>query len=111
MSGLMKNTAEVKRRKGGTCSIFVHDVLPIEYPSFFEPRHAVQFRDWLQEAVPLADIVLTNSKYSRASLIELAAKSGWRLPRVEILQLGSGFGDPLTARGQAMASLAARDVL
>jgi glycosyltransferase involved in cell wall biosynthesis len=109
--GYMKRIAEAKRRYEIKFSIFVHDVLPIEYPSFFEPRHAVQFRNWLQEAVPLADIVLTNSKYSRASLIELAAKSGWRLPRVEILQLGSGFGDPLAARGQPTASLPARYVL
>jgi glycosyltransferase involved in cell wall biosynthesis len=41
--------------------------------------------------------VLTNSKYSRASLIELAAKSGWPLPHVEVLQLGSGFADRPTA--------------
>ena len=109
--GYMKHIAEAKRRYGIKFSIFVHDVLPIEYQSFFERRHAVQFRNWLQEAIPVADIVLTNSKYSRAALIELAAKSGWRLPRVEILQLGSGFGDRLTARGRTMASLPARYVL
>jgi glycosyltransferase involved in cell wall biosynthesis len=109
--GYMKHIAEVKRRYGIKFSIFVHDVLPIEYQSFFEPRHALQFRNWLQEAIPVADIVLTNSKYSRAALIALAAKSGWRLPRVEILQLGSGFGDRPTDRGQPMASLPARYVL
>jgi glycosyltransferase involved in cell wall biosynthesis len=109
--GYMKHIAEVKRRYGIKFSIFVHDVLPIEYQSFFEPRHAVQFRNWLQEAIPVADVVLTNSKYSRAALSALAAKSGWRLPRVEILQLGSGFADRPTARGQPMASLPARYVL
>jgi glycosyltransferase involved in cell wall biosynthesis len=109
--GYMKSIAEAKRRYGIKFSIFVHDVLPIEYATFFEPRHAVQFRNWLQEAVPVADIVLTNSEYSRASLIALAAKSGWPLPRVEVLPLGSGFGDPLAARGQPMASLPARYIL
>jgi glycosyltransferase involved in cell wall biosynthesis len=109
--GYMKHMAAAKRRYGIRFSIFVHDVLPIEYPSFFEPRHAVQFGNWLREAIPVADIVLTNSKYSRAGLIELAAKSGWRLPRVEVLQLGSGFDDRLTAHGQTMASLPARYVL
>jgi glycosyltransferase involved in cell wall biosynthesis len=109
--GYMKHMAEAKRRYGITFSIFVHDVLAIEYPSFFEPRHAVQFGNWLREAIPVADIVLTNSKYSRDGLIELAAKSGWRLPRVEILELGSGFGDRLTAHAQTMASLPARNVL
>jgi glycosyltransferase involved in cell wall biosynthesis len=64
----------------------------------------------------VTDIVLTNSNYSRASLIELAAKSGWPLPRVEVLQLGSGFAERPTAQGQTTAgpttaSLPARYVL
>jgi glycosyltransferase involved in cell wall biosynthesis len=109
--GYMKHMAEAKRRYGIRFAIFVHDVLPFEYPSFFEPRHAVQFGNWLRDAIPVADIVLTNSKYSRAGLIELAAKSGWRLPRVEILEFGSGFADLLAANGQTIASLPARYVL
>jgi glycosyltransferase involved in cell wall biosynthesis len=109
--GYMKSVAEAKRRYGIKFSIFVHDVLPIDYPPYFEPRHAAQFAKWLEEAIPVTDIVLTNSKYSRTSLIALAAKSGWRLPRIEVLQLGSGFGDRPTNRGQTLASLPARYVL
>jgi glycosyltransferase involved in cell wall biosynthesis len=114
--GYMRHMAQAKQRYGVKFSIFIHDVLPVEYPEFFEPRHAVQFGNWLQEAIPVTDIVLTNSNYSRASLIELAAKSGWPLPRVEILQLGSGFAERPTAQGQTtagptMASLPTRYVL
>ena len=109
--GYMKHIAEAKRRYGIKFAIFIHDVLPIEFPHLFEPRHVLQFTNWLQEAIPVADIVLTNSEYSRASIIELAAKSGWRLPRVEVLPLGSGFGDLQAGRGQTMASLPARYVL
>ena len=109
--GYMKHMAETKRRYGIKFSIFVHDVLPMEFPSFFEPRHAIHFGHWLREAIPLADIVLTNSKYTRGRRIELTAKSGWRVPRIEVLEPGSGFSDRLPARGQAMASLPARYVL
>jgi glycosyltransferase involved in cell wall biosynthesis len=111
LPGYARHIAEAKRRYGIKFAIFVHDVLPIEHQSFFEPRHAVQFRDWLQEVIPVTDIVLTNSKYSRASLIALAAKSGWRLPRVEVLELGSGFPERLTSRGPTTASLPTRYVL
>jgi glycosyltransferase involved in cell wall biosynthesis len=100
----MKYIAEVKRRYGIKFSIFIHDVIPIKHQSFVEPHHAFQFRNWLQDAIPVADIVLTNSKYSRAALIELAAESGWRLPRVEIVEPGSGFGDRLTAGDQTTTS-------
>src|SRR5260370_4260389 len=40
-----------------------------------------------------------------------AAESGWRLPRVVALEMGSGFGDRLTADEQAMVSLPPRYVL
>jgi glycosyltransferase involved in cell wall biosynthesis len=83
----------------------------MEFPSFFEPHHATHFGHWLREAISVTDIVLTNSKYSRARLIKLAAKSGWRLPPIKMLEPGSGFIDRLPARGQAMASLPARYVL
>jgi glycosyltransferase involved in cell wall biosynthesis len=106
----VKYIAQAKRCYGIKFSIFVHDVLPIEYESFFEPHHVVQFRNWLQDAIPVADMVFTNSKHSRTALIELAEKSGWRLPRVEILEPGSGMGDRLTAGGQTI-SLPTRYVL
>ena len=109
--GYVKHMAETKRRHGIKFSIFVHDVLPMEFPSFFEPHHATHFGNWLGEAMSVADIVLTNSKYSRDRLIELTAKSGWRLPPIEVLEPGSGVIDRLPARRQAMASLPARYVL
>ena len=107
----MKHIAEAKRRYGIEFSILVHDLIPIKYQSFVEPHHAVQYRNWLQDAIPVADIVFTNSKHSRAALIELAAESGWRLPRVEIMQPGSGFADRLRAGYQTMTSFPARYVL
>jgi glycosyltransferase involved in cell wall biosynthesis len=109
--GYVKHMAETKRRYGIKFALFLHDVLPMEFPSFFEPRHAIDFERWLREVIPVADTVLTNSKYTRARLIELTAKSGWRLPRIEVLEPGSGFSDRLPVRGQATASLPARYVL
>ena len=107
----MKYFAEAKRRSGVKFAIMVHDLIPIKYGSFVEPRHTAQFRDWLRAAIPVADIVFTNSKHTRTALIEFAAESGWRLPPVVALEMGSGFGDRLTAGEQAMVSLPPRYVL
>jgi glycosyltransferase involved in cell wall biosynthesis len=109
--GYMKHITEAKRSYGIGFAILVHDLIPIKYESFVEPHHTVQFRDWLRDALPVADIVFTNSKYTRTALIEFAGESGWRLPHVEALELGSGFNDPLPAREQATTSLPARYVL
>src|SRR5215467_11930643 len=107
----MKYFAEAKRRSGVKFAIMVHDLIPIKYESFVEPHHTAQFRDWLRAAIPVADIVFTNSKHTRTALIEFAAESGWRLPPVVALEMGSGFGDRLTAGEQAMVSLPPRYVL
>jgi glycosyltransferase involved in cell wall biosynthesis len=107
----MKYFAEAKRCYGVKFAIMVHDLIPIKYESFVEPHHTAQFRDWLRDAIPVADIVFTNSKHTRTALITFAAESGWRLPRVVALEMGSGFGDRLTADEQAIVSLPPRYVL
>jgi len=107
----MKHIAEAKRRYGIKFAPLVHDLIPIKHESLVEPHHTAQFREWLRAAIPVADIVFTNSKHTRTALITFAAESGWRLPRVVALEMGSGFGDRLTAGEQAMVSLPSRYVL
>jgi glycosyltransferase involved in cell wall biosynthesis len=109
--GYIKSIADVKRCYGIKFSMLLHDLIPIKYESLVEPHHTVQFRSWLREAITVADIVFTNSKYTRTALIEFAAESGWRLPRVEVLPLGSGLAGRLAARDQATTSFPARYVL
>jgi glycosyltransferase involved in cell wall biosynthesis len=107
----LKHIAAAKRRYGIKFAILVHDLIPIKYESFVEPHHTVQYRNWLRDAIPLADIVFTNSKYSRTALVQFAAESGWRLPRVEALEMGSALDDRFTAGEPLMTSFPARYVL
>jgi glycosyltransferase involved in cell wall biosynthesis len=107
----MKHMAEAKRRYGIKFSILIHDLIPIEYESFVEQRHVVQFRNWLEEAIPVADVVLTTSKHSRNALQKLAADSGWALPRVEVVEPGSGLNDRLLSGAERTISLPQRYVL
>jgi glycosyltransferase involved in cell wall biosynthesis len=89
----MKHVADAKRRYGIRFSILIYDLIPIENPSFVEQQHVVQFRKWLGDAIPVADVVLTISRHSRDALIKWAAEAGCRLPRVDIVELGSGLSD------------------
>jgi glycosyltransferase involved in cell wall biosynthesis len=107
----MKHIAEAKRRYGIRFSILIHDLIPIENEAFVEQRHVVQFRNWLKEAIPAADVVLTISQYSRAALIKLAADAGWSLPRVEVVAPGSGLNDRPMAGDQRTISFPQRYVL
>ena len=111
----MKYIAEMKRYYGIKFAPLVHDLIPIKHESLVEPHHTVQFRDWLRAAIPVSDIVFTNSKHTRTALVTFVVESGWPLPpRVEALEMGSGFRDtldPLTAGTQTTISLPPRYVL
>ena len=65
VSNYMRHIAKTKRRYGIKHAILVHDLIPIEYESFVEQQHVVQFRNWLQDAISLSDVVLTISEHSR----------------------------------------------
>ena len=107
----VKHIAEAKRRYGIKFSTLIHDLIPIEYELLVEQCHVVQFRSWLQEALPIADVVLTTSKHSRNALIKLASDAGWPLPRVEVVEPGSGLNNQLLSGDQGTVSLPQRYVL
>jgi glycosyltransferase involved in cell wall biosynthesis len=109
--GYLKHIAEAKQRYGIKFSILVHDLIPIENPSFVEQQHVVQFRNWLLQAIPVADVVLTVSKYSRNALIKWAAAAGLSLPRTEVLRPGSGLSDRPMAEDHRAISFPQRYVL
>jgi len=107
----MKHIAQAKRRYGIKFSILIHDLIPIEYESFVDQQHVIQFRKWLEQAIPVADVVLTTSKHSRNALVKLAADAGWSLPRVEVVEPGSGLNDRLLTETARPMDLPQRYVL
>jgi glycosyltransferase involved in cell wall biosynthesis len=106
-----KHIAEAKRRYGIKHAILIHDLIPIEYESFVEQQHVVQFRNWLQDVLTVSDVVLTISEYSRDVLVRLAEAVGWSLPRVEVIKPGSGLSDGLIERSQTTTRFPPRYVL
>jgi glycosyltransferase involved in cell wall biosynthesis len=107
----IKHMVEAKRRHGVKFSMLIYDLIPLENESFVEQRHVAQFRNWLTEAMPVADVVLTISMHSRAALIKLSAAAAWSLPRIEVVKLGSGLSDRPIAEQQRTLSFPPRYVL
>jgi glycosyltransferase involved in cell wall biosynthesis len=100
-----KHMAAAKTRYGIRLAAFIHDMIPIENGALVERRHAIQFRKWLRETLPIADAVLAVSNYSRNALLDFAAASGWTVPRVEVIRLGGGFSSPPVVGGRRMIRL------
>jgi glycosyltransferase involved in cell wall biosynthesis len=95
--GYARRIAAAKRRYRIGFAVMVHDMIPVENGDLVERHHAVQFRRWLAEMAPNADVILTISNYSRQALLQFAAGARWRMPRVEVIRLG-GEWSPLPGR-------------
>jgi glycosyltransferase involved in cell wall biosynthesis len=107
----MKHIVRAKRRYGIRFATLIYDMIPVENGSLVENRHVVQFRKWLQETIPNANVVFAISKYSRHALLEFAADCGWSLPRVQVVGLGADLSHGPVAESQRKLSFPQQYVL
>jgi glycosyltransferase involved in cell wall biosynthesis len=107
----MEHIAKAKRRYGIKFSVLISDLIPIENESLVEQWHVLEFKKWIREAVANSDVLLNVSKYSRNAVVDLATGAGWPLPRIEVLDLGTGLSDRTIAGDRGVISLPPRYVL
>jgi glycosyltransferase involved in cell wall biosynthesis len=98
MPGYSRHIAAAKEHFGVRFAVLVYDMIPIENEDLVEQHHALQFRKWLAEMVPIADIVLTISQYSRWALTEFAAAARFPMPHVDVIRLGGESSPQAVAR-------------
>jgi glycosyltransferase involved in cell wall biosynthesis len=92
--GYAQHIAAAKARYGVRFAALVYDMIPVENEDLVERHHALQFRNWLAETVPIADAILTISTYSREALLRFARAAGWTMPPVEVIRLGGEWSPP-----------------
>lgn len=109
--GYMEHIAKAKRRYDIKFSVLISDLIPIENEAYVEQWHVAKFKKWLEEAIAQSDVVLNVSRYSRDTLVNLAADAGWPLPRVEVLDMGTGLSDRTIAASRKTVRLPKRFVL
>ena len=66
--------------------LMVHDLIPLRFPevSFRNPAHRLSYSTLLRMAVQRADLVLTNSEYSRSEILSLLNVESWKVRRVSL---------------------------
>ncbi len=76
---------------GVIVGVFIHDILPIVAPEYFEVRETQIFSKALMQALSFTDFLLTTSEYNKAALIEhMTARNMGPLP-VHVVPLGHVF--------------------
>ncbi|OYV59269.1 MAG: hypothetical protein B7Z71_08395 [Acidocella sp. 21-58-7] len=67
-------------------AVLVYDLVPLLFPEWSAPITLQEFRNWVRETLPAADMLLTISRNTAA---DIATHLGPNLPPVKILPLGS----------------------
>lgn len=90
-----ERVAQLKRATGMRFAMLVHDLIPLVRPEYFEAGRAPNFGTVMAATLPIADIVLTNSKSTAADVVKWAGRRGISLcstPRH--VPIGTGFKRP-----------------
>ncbi|MGA3205435.1 MAG: glycosyltransferase 61 family protein, partial [Bryobacteraceae bacterium] len=78
---------------GVRIGVFVHDILPIVAPEYFEAANTSAFVKGVFEALTFADFVLTTSEFNRTCLTERMGSAFGRVP-VRLVPLGNELSRP-----------------
>jgi glycosyltransferase involved in cell wall biosynthesis len=79
-----------KARSGAAFIVFVHDLIPMEYPEYVRPGHAERHRLRIETICALADGIIVNSQVTADALAPHLARAGRDL-RVLVAHPGSEF--------------------
>jgi len=82
---------EHARELGVRIAVLIHDIIPVACPGFVETGLLRSFAPWLEGMLRNSDLVLANSRHSRATLTDHAARRGLTMPPAEVLRFGTGF--------------------
>ncbi|MCQ8277943.1 glycosyltransferase family 4 protein [Acetobacteraceae bacterium KSS8] len=83
----------VRGRLGLRLAVLVHDVIPVRRPEWVDRGTVRVFRNWYRTVLPLADLVLANSRATAADMESWCARDGIPLAGpAHVLPLGTGFG-------------------
>ena len=85
--GLLARARELSVR----IAILIYDIIPVANAQWVETALQRRFGQWFDGVLANADLLLTISEHSRATLLRLAAERCIAMPPVHVLHLGSGF--------------------
>ncbi len=74
--------ARFKARSGAAFVVFVHDLIPVDYPEYARPGQAERHRQRIETIVALADGVVVNSQATADSLAPYLDRTGRHVPVV-----------------------------
>jgi glycosyltransferase involved in cell wall biosynthesis len=83
LTGFFENLRQL-RYEGINCVFYMHDLLPLTHPEYFEENHVIEFGYWFINVLEVASGLICNSDETRDSVLALSGFDG----PVDIVDLG-----------------------
>lgn len=94
------------KNSGVTIGVFIHDMLPLTAPEYFEARSARLHIKGVTAALTFADFALTTSEYNKKSLAEYVASRKLDPIPVHLVPLGHELSLPPAAQSKVSSEVA-----
>jgi glycosyltransferase involved in cell wall biosynthesis len=105
VAGIGRLLQELKN-SGVVIGVFIHDILPISAPEFFQARDTRVFVKGIVEVLTFADFVLTSSEYNKELLIKHMAAQGMAPLPVHLVPLAREIPGPVATDAKVSSVVA-----
>ena len=78
------------KNSGVVIGLFIHDIIPITHPEYFQARDTRVFVKAVVEALTFADFVLTSSEYNKGTIATHSRSRGLN-PQIDVVPLAHQF--------------------
>jgi glycosyltransferase involved in cell wall biosynthesis len=73
-------------------AMMFHDIIPLRRPEWVDPKLVAAFGSWVQDILPLTDVIFTNSNATAADVTHYAGQIGFDVrDKVHPVPIGTGF--------------------
>jgi glycosyltransferase involved in cell wall biosynthesis len=90
---------------GAVIGVFIHDILPITSPEYFQARDRRVFVKGIFEVLTFADFVLTSSEYNKGSLAKHMIGQRMELLPVQVVPLAREIPNPFATDAKMSAAV------
>lgn len=89
---------------GAQLCVMIHDLLPLQYPDLHPELGRQIFERWLRYTLPIANLILANSVFTREAIREFADTVGMAIVDPVAIKISSQISRDVSAPGLAKAS-------
>jgi glycosyltransferase involved in cell wall biosynthesis len=80
---------DLKEKYGNKLAFLCHDIIPLLFPQIYKKRTVNIFREYIHEILPIADLVIFNSRRSELDAREYCVANNVQIAKTRVMRFGT----------------------